>query len=643
MSNVSLLDRISEPSDLRRLSKSELVQLAEEIRGRIIEVVSRNGGHLASNLGVVELSIALHLVFDSPTDSLVWDVGHQAYTHKLLTGRNGAFDTLRRRGGMSGFPKRSESPHDPVETGHSSTSISAALGLLSGRDLLETEGAVIAIIGDGAMTGGMAFEGLNHAGHLKKQLIVILNDNTMSISKNVGALANSQKWILSNYLSRISATRRYQRIREKIDRGLQGFPIIGMRLFDLVMRIKKGFKAALFKESIFSDLGFEYVGPIDGHSISRMSEVLTEVKQMGKPTVVHVVTHKGKGYEFAEGNPTLFHGISPFSIEDGKVVKGSDYSFTSAFSDALVRLARDDKRITAITAAMEKGTGLAPFKEAYPDRFFDVGIAEQHALGFAAGLARAGCRPVVAVYSTFMQRAVDQVIHDIALAKLPVVMALDRSGLVGEDGETHQGIYDVPLFRSIPNIGILSPASREEMEAALRYALEAGTPQIIRYPKATAREHPRLAGDWHPGRGVVVGPGDARYLLVTTGGLFDEALEAQSLLKAEGETVDLYNLRFVKPLDEIYTAELFADYRAVFAVEDASEQGGMGEALASLVLKSGLSIRFAYRGVPDSFYPQAGRNQLLEEFQLDGEGIAAGMHDLINVSRFIQKNLQKEA
>ncbi len=643
MSKESLLDQINHPADLRRLSKCELVELAEEIRERIIAVVSRNGGHLASNLGVVELSIALHLVFDSPSDSLVWDVGHQAYTHKLLTGRNRDFDSLRKQGGLSGFPKGSESPHDAVETGHSSTSISASLGLLSGRELLETDGAVIAIIGDGAMTGGMAFEGLNHAGHLKKQLIVILNDNTMSISKNVGALASSQKWILSNYLSRISATRRYQRIREKIDQGLQGFPIIGMRLFDLVMRIKKGFKAALFKESIFSDLGFEYVGPIDGHSISRMSEVLEEVKQMGKPTVVHVVTHKGKGYEFAEGNPTLFHGISPFSIEDGKLVKGSDYGFTSAFSDSLLDAALNDKRITAITAAMEKGTGLAPFKAAYPDRFYDVGIAEQHALGFAAGLARAGCRPVVAVYSTFMQRAVDQVIHDIALAKLPVVMALDRSGLVGDDGETHQGIFDIPLFRSIPNMTILSPASREEMAAALRYALNDETPHMIRYPKAAARVHPELSSDWVAGRGVLVGPGNARYLIAVTGGLYDEALKAQALLAAEGATVDLYNLRFIKPLDENYTAELFANYQAVFAVEDSSELGGMGEALSSLVLKYGLSTRFAFRGVTDSFYPQASRSELLSQFQLDGEGIAAGMHDLINASRFMQKSLQKEA
>lgn len=632
MQNNSLLARIKDPSDLQSLTKNELVHLAEEIRGRITEVVSRNGGHLASNLGVVELTLALHLVFQTPKDSLVWDVGHQAYTHKLLTGRNDAFDSLRKKGGLSGFPKGSESPHDAVETGHSSTSISSALGILSGRELLGREGAVVAIIGDGAMTGGMAFEALNHAGHLHKQLIVILNDNAMSISKNVGALSRSQKWILSSYLSRLSATRRYQRLREKIDRGLQGFPLIGMRLFDLVVRLKKGVKAVLFKESIFSDLGFEYVGPIDGHSISRMCEVLRRVKGMGKPTVVHVVTHKGRGYPFAEGDPTRFHGISPFSIEEGKVVNRAEYTFTAAFSESLTKAAAADGRLTAVTAAMEKGTGLSSFKQAFPDRFFDVGIAEQHALAFAAGLARAGSRPVAAVYSTFMQRAVDQVIHDIALPSLPVIMALDRSGVVGDDGETHQGIFDIPLFRSVPNLSILAPASREEVASALDYALSENSPQMIRYPKAPVREHPELAGAWTRGRGVLRGDG-GEYLIATVGGLYDQACEAQASLAERGIRADLYNLRFIKPVDEAYTAELFARYRVVFAVEDGCEQGGIGEYLVGMVHRYGLSLAFAFRGVPDRFYPQAGREELLEELRLDGRGIAAGLSELIDQHR----------
>ncbi len=622
MSDNNLLSNIKSPADLKSMKKEDLPKLAQELRERIIDVVSSNGGHLASNLGAVELSIALHREFDSPKDKIIWDVGHQCYTHKLLTGRNDRFETIRKKDGLSGFPKVSESEHDIVETGHASTSISAALGVLAGQEVQgDTESAVVAVIGDGAMTGGMAFEGLNHAGHLNKQLIVILNDNTMSISKNVGALSVSHKYLISNYLSQAFATKRYQRLREKIDSGLQGFPIIGMKLFDLVVRIKKGLKAVVFKESIFSDLGFEYVGPIDGHSIAKLSKVFRQVKKIGKPTVIHVVTHKGRGYEHAEGNPTMFHGIAPFSVEDGKLVERSSYSFTAAFSDALMRHAENNKNVTAISAAMSKGTGLYKFQEKYPERFYDVGIAEEHAVTFAAGQARAGCRPVAAIYSTFMQRTVDQVIHDVALPGLPVLFGLDRSGVVGDDGETHQGIYDIALFKTVPGLTILSPGCRQDMNGAVDYAMAGNGPVMVRYPKAAAVSMDELDTPWIKGRGTVLSEGQASVLLVTTGGLLKQAMAAAASLREKGVYCDIYNLRFIKPLDEEYIADLFESYKQVISIEDAARIGGIGETLGSLILNYQPGCRFNYYGLPDEFYAQGSRDELLQEFGLDSAGI----------------------
>ncbi|WP_319477299.1 1-deoxy-D-xylulose-5-phosphate synthase [Marispirochaeta aestuarii] len=617
----SLLNTINGPEDLRKLEKNSLPRLAQEIRERIISVVSRNGGHLASNLGAVELSMALHLVFESPKDKLIWDVGHQCYTHKLLTGRNKSFEGIRKKDGISGFPKNSESRHDIVETGHASTSISEALGVLTGQEVAGVDGAVVAVIGDGAMTGGMAFEALNHAGHLKKQLIVVLNDNTMSISKNVGALTVSGKWLLSNYLSRLFASKRYQRLREKFDQGIKGLPLIGMKLFDLSVRIRKGFKAVLYKESIFSDLGFEYVGPIDGHSITKLKEVFEEVKKIGRPTVVHVVTQKGRGYEHAEGNPTLFHGIAPFTVEDGKLTERASYSFTAAFSDSILRNAESDKRITAITAAMSKGTGLHAFQERFPGRFFDVGIAEEHAVAFAAGQARSGCRPVVAIYSTFMQRTVDQVIHDIALPGLPVVIAMDRAGLVGDDGETHQGIYDIALFKAVPNMTILAPGCRQEMAAAMDYAFRLNSPCMLRYPKGSALGWEDLADPWETGRGKLISEGPSNTLLISPGSLLKEARSAAAELREEGIYCDIYNLRFIKPLDEDYLAELLDSYSNVICIEDAARIGGIGETIASIVQQRQLNCSFAYYGLPDTFYAQGTREELLTEFGLDAAGI----------------------
>jgi 1-deoxy-D-xylulose-5-phosphate synthase len=617
-----LLSSIQEPVDLKNLPPDLFPTLAEEIRREIIRVVSQNGGHLASNLGIVELTLALHAEFESPKDVIIWDVGHQCYPHKLITGRYPTFHTLRKKGGVSGFPKRSESVHDVVETGHASTSISAALGIRVGYGLQNRPGKVIAIIGDGALSGGMALEGMNHAGHLGKDLIIVLNDNKMSISENVGAL--------SSYLSRVTATRLYQDIRDRIDETVKRVPVYGSQLMDLIQRAKKGVKALVLQESLFADLGFEYIGPLDGHDIPLMREVFQKIKGIQRPVVVHVYTTKGKGYIHAENNPSIFHGVSPFSVEDGKIETVPTVSFTERFSKAIVRHAQEDKRIVAITAAMAKGTGLSLFQERFPNRFFDVGITEQHAVTFAAGLATSGMRPVVAMYSTFIQRAVDQVIHDVALPGLPVVFILDRAGLVGEDGETHQGLYDIALFRSIPNLTFLAPASGEELDLMLSFAFQQTGPVLIRYPKADCgKEYPVLTTPLTPGKGVFVQKQGASVLLLSVGGLLNEVEKASNLLSQEGIQTDIYNLRFLKPLDEAFLHEVLEPYRVVVLAEDAAYSGGMGERIGSLLMEWGCSSTYAHLGAPDRFLPHASREELLSDCGLNGKGIASAVTSLL--------------
>ena len=471
---MSLLENIHSPEDLRRLKESSLRTLAEEIRGTILSTVTRNGGHLASNLGVIELTIALHRVFESPKDAIVWDVGHQSYTHKLLTGRAGSFPRIRQKGGISGFPKRSESPHDVFETGHSSTSISSALGLLEARRRTGQPGKVIAVIGDGALTAGLAYEALSNVTTLQLPLIVVLNDNKMSISKNVGAL--------SRYLSRLAASLRYQTIRRRIDVLVERIPRFGTGLSDLIVRGKRAVKAVFFKNNFFSDLGFEYIGPIDGHNISMLTDVFRQAGKLDRPLVIHVVTRKGKGYEKAEEDPEAFHGVSPSYSADGRA---AGPTFTKLFGQSLLDLASERGDLVAITAAMAKGTGLEAMAKKYPARVYDVGIAEQHAVTFAAGLATGGLKPVVALYSTFLQRSIDQVLHDVALPNLDVVFALDRAGAVGEDGETHQGFYDIPLLRSMPNMSILAPDGPAELDLFLRAALSHGGLSLIHISEPT--------------------------------------------------------------------------------------------------------------------------------------------------------------
>ncbi len=624
MNRYPLLSSINGPDNLKALPAKKLGSLAREIRRLIIEVVSANGGHLASNLGVVELTIALHRVFESPQDKIIWDVGHQCYTHKLICGRREEFSSLRRMGGISGFPKRAESEHDIVDTGHASTSISAALGILEGMSIRKTAGKVVAVIGDGALTGGMALEALNYTSHLGKGLIIILNDNNMSISDNVGAI--------SSHLSRLTATPFYQVFRRHFDNGVRQIPFVGEPLMRLIYRMKKGMKALIFRETLFSDFGFEYIGPIDGHNIRLLTSVLSNIRRIDNPVVVHVTTVKGKGYIHAEGNPTLYHGVSPFSILDGKIESKGNLTFTHAFSGIMTKLAAEDKRIVCITAAMTDGTGLSLFKARYPGRFYDVGIAEQHAVTFAAGLATAGLRPVVAIYSTFMQRAIDQVIHDVVLPGLPVILAVDRAGVVGEDGETHHGVFDIPLLRSIPSLTILSPATKGEMESMFRYALSLDKPVVIRYPKAVcAEESPPFTLELNEGRGIHIEQHNSRMLLIGVGGIITEAQRALKVLADKRITADLYNLRFIKPIDEEYLANILADYEFVALVEEGIAQGGIGEYVAAIINKYNLEVGFLPLAITDRFLPQASRSELLNLCRLDGDGIAASVADYLTV------------
>jgi 1-deoxy-D-xylulose-5-phosphate synthase len=619
--NTSLLERIQGPADLRGLSFAELNQLAREIRLLIISTVSRNGGHLASNLGVVELTIALHLVFNSPGDRIVWDVGHQCYTHKILTGRSAEFGSLRMAGGLAGFPKSSESPHDAFDTGHASTSISAALGILAGDRLAGGSALSVAVIGDGALTGGLSYEALSHAGQLALPLVVILNDNKMSISYNVGAL--------SKYLSRLSMKDYYQSFRRRFDAMAKRLPLVGDIFFAAVNRLKRAVKAVFYTDNFFVDLGFEYVGPIEGHNIQRLAEVFRDVRALKRPVVVHVITQKGKGYRFAEHDPGNYHGVGAFSVSDG-VANGpgtepAEPSFTQTFSRALAQAARNNAAVTAVCAAMESGVGLGPFKKEFPERFFDAGIAEEHAVTFAAGLAARGRRPVAAIYSTFMQRAVDQVIHDVCIQNLPVTFALDRSGFVSDDGETHQGLFDIALFRSAPNLTLLAPAGETELAAMLEWSLAAAGPCLIRYPKS--RCPPDQAAFRLPleaGRGVWTRRGSvpAACCLAFTGSLYPQVMEAAELLEGLKVSADCYNLRFLKPVDEDYLTELVGPYELAVFIEEGTRSGGFGEYVSALAIRRNWAVKTLCLAAGDCFYPQGKREELLHRAGLDGRGIA---------------------
>lgn len=620
-----MLQNIKSPDDIKNLSYSQLLELAQEMREKIIHVVGKNGGHLSSNLGVVELTIALHRVFESPTDAIVWDVSHQCYAHKLLTGRYDQFDTLRQKNGIAGFTRHQESVHDFFDSGHSSTSISSALGLLEGRRLLQKEGKVVAVIGDGALTGGMAFEALSHAGQISKNLIVVLNDNQLSIGKNTGSL--------SRYLSRLTVTSTYQTLRYKIDRFIDKIPIINKHLAKFVFRLKRGLKGILLTNNLFVDLGFEYIGPLNGHNIEDLEKDLQRVKKLDRPVVVHVMTRKGKGYSPAENDPVSFHGIGPFCTSDGTVEKFDTVSFTEVFARTMCDLGEKYPNVVAITAAMAKGTGLATFAHRFPQRFYDVGIAEQHAVTFAGGLACSGIKPVVAIYSTFMQRGIDQLIQDIALQQVGAIFALDRAGAVPDDGETHQGIFDISLLRPVPNLTLLAPASGVELESSLEWAVQQNLSVIIRYPKASCPEEEKeFALPFEIGRGVLLRDEnfDSKTLFVCTGGIFPEVKEAQKILLKDNIHADIYNLRFLKPLDKKYFLEVVKAYDNIIFVEDGIRIGGIGTYLESLLQRTYIDKNTAVCGFHDKFISQGKRADILEEAHLSPEYLAKKALFLIN-------------
>jgi len=621
-----LLPGILSPEDIRDLSFSELNRLADEIRELIVSTVSKNGGHLASNLGVVELTIALHRVFNSPDDKIVWDVGHQCYTHKILTGRYGAFPSLRKSSGLAGFPKRSESPHDSFNTGHASTAISAALGILAAEKILKTGKRAVAVIGDGALTGGQAYEALSHAGQIGLPLVVILNDNTMSIGPNVGGL--------SKYLSRLSMKTKYQIFRRSVDYVVQKIPFVGEVLFRIMVRLKRAVKAVFYTDNFFVDLGFEYVGPIEGHKLPQLIRVINDARNLNKPVVVHVMTRKGKGYSFAEKDPESYHGVQSFhaAVPLKTTESVTPKTFTQVFGSAVLEAGREDERLVVITAAMEEGTGLSPFKAAYPGRFFDAGIAEGHVVTFAAGLAAGGLRPIAAIYSTFIQRGTDEIIHDVCLQNLQVIFALDRSGLVSDDGETHQGIYDISLFRSSPNIIILAPAGEEELVMMLNWALACPPqgPVIIRYPKAFCPSgDPAFSLPMEKGRGVWISlpaaaacsvPKDV--CIAFTGGLYPQVLEAAEILRSKGTEADLYNLRFLKPIDEDYLVGIMNRYRLVILAEEGIRSGGFAEYVSELALRRNCSCAIKILAVSEKFDALGKREELLRRNGLDAESIA---------------------
>ena len=611
---MSILDRIEGPGDLKGLSIKELETLAQEIREAILDVVSQRGGHLAPSLGVVELTLALHYVFDTPHDKIVWDVGHQAYAHKLLTGRRGFFHTLRQYGGISGFPKPSESPYDAFATGHSSTSISAALGMAVARDLKGEGHKVVAVIGDGSMTAGLAFEGLNHAGQLDRDLVVVLNDNEMCISPTKGAL--------SHYLSRRLADPGYLRFREEVKRLAVGKPG-GDVFLRAVRKFEESVKGFFTPGILFEELGFKYVGPVRGHHLGELVKTLEAIRKAKEPILVHVLTKKGKGYEPAEREPHRFHGVGPFHIETGEPKAKGKISYTQAFSQALLRLAEEDDRVVAITAAMPDGTGLTPFAQRFPQRFFDVGIAEQHAVTFAAGLAAQGMRPVVAIYSTFLQRAYDQIIHDVALQDLPVTFALDRGGLVGADGPTHHGVFDLSYLRCVPRMVLMTPADEEELARMLKTALEWEGPAALRYPRgeATGVGIPIEIEPMEVGKGELVREGKD-LVLVVAGHLLREAQEAVDLLEKRGIIPALVNARFVKPLDKDLILQWAAITGRVVTLEENAILGGFGSAVLELLVGEGVTVPVLNLGIPDDFVAHGSQGELRKALGLDGPSLA---------------------
>lgn len=623
MSNVvkdnSVLATVNYPEDIRKLDLVQLNRLAGEIREKIIETVSRNGGHLASSLGTVELTLAIHCVFDTPRDKLIWDVGHQAYAHKIITGRKDIFHTLRKRGGISGFPRREESSYDVFNAGHSSTSISAAIGITEAKCLTGENFKTIAVIGDGSIAAGMAFEALNWAGDRNKDMIIILNDNEMCISPNVGAM--------SSYLNRVMTGHTVTKFKAEVKHFLQSIPSIGTQMVKFTKQVEESLKALVVPGALFQELGFTYVGPLEGHRLDHLIKNLRNVKELKGPVLVHVITKKGMGYKFAEDDPAKFHGIAPFKVETGEPLDGdaAPLSYTRMFGKTIIKLAQNNPRIVAVTAAMSEGTGLDEFARMYPHRFYDVGMAEQHGVTFSAGLAAEGLIPVVAIYSTFLQRAYDQIVHDVCLQNLPVVFTIDRGGFVGSDGPTHHGIFDYSYLRSIPNITVMAPKDENELQHMLKTAVECGRPASIRYPRGRGIG---VAIDDLPvsleiGNGEIVFEGEnAGLAIVAIGSTVYPAIAAAGRLKEKGINVRVINARFVKPLDEKLLCQTAQSFKRIITVEENVLMGGFGSAVLEFFEQRGIRDAVVKRlGIRDEFVEHASQGELRKLYGIDEEGI----------------------
>ncbi len=609
-----VLEKLTDTNDIKKLDQEELRLLPGEIRQFLIESLSQTGGHLASNLGVVELTIALHLVFDLPADKIIWDVGHQSYTHKILTGRRDRFETLRQFGGMSGFPKTEESDCDCFNTGHSSTSVSAGLGMAVSRDLHGESYKVISVIGDGALTGGMAFEALNNASKLESNFIIVLNDNDMSISPNVGGM--------SQYLGSIRTAGAYQDLKNGVMESLYKIPVYGERLVNKIRRTKSGIKQLLIPGMLFEDMGILYLGPVDGHDVDKMTAMFQKASRVAGPVLVHVLTQKGRGYEPAVRHPARFHGTEPFEIETGIAKqKKKKAAYTDIFSTVMRKLGDRDTRVVAVTAAMETGTGLKRFHNMFPKRFFDVGIAEEHAVTFAAGLAAGGLRPVFAVYSSFLQRAYDQVLHDVCLQDLPVTFAIDRAGIVGSDGETHQGIFDISYLMTIPNMTLLAPKNKWEFSDMIKFAVAFGHPAAIRYPRGEAFDGlvEFRAPVQYAKSETLYEEGDV--VLLAYGSMVKTALEVRERLKKEGVACGLVNLRFAKPLDEQMLLHVAGTYQLAVTMEENIKTGGLGEAVCAYLRGAAAGISVIQVAIDNQFLPHGNVEVLKREAGLDAESI----------------------
>ena len=607
------LDRINEANDIKKIEPEAYDALASEIRSFIIESVSEHGGHLASNLGVVELTMALHLCMDFPNDKLIWDVGHQAYTHKLLTGRKEDFSGLRTFGGMSGFPKHKESPCDAFDTGHSSTSISAALGYARARDLKGEDRTVVAVIGDGSLTGGMAYEALNNVSHLKSNMIIVLNDNKMSISENVGGL--------SKHLTALRTRESYMDFKMDVEKKLKQIPHVGDSVARSVKKSKDSIRQLFVKGGFFEDFGIKYIGPIDGHDIKEMVRVLNALKRLNEPVVMHVVTQKGRGYVPAEKNPSAFHGVGSFDIATGESLASKSLTYTSVFSKTICRLGKAHPDVVTICAAMPDGTGLTAFKKHFPGRFFDVGIAEQHAVTFAAGLAAGGMHPFVAVYSSFLQRAYDQIVHDVCIQNLPVVFCVDRAGLVGADGETHQGIFDLSYLSMIPNMTVCAPKNKYELYDMLYFAYQYHGPIAIRYPRGSAYEgFKNMRPPIEYGKSELMFEGE-KIALVAVGSMVQTAVQVREKLLDKGINATVVNARFVCPLDTECLDRLSRDHQWIVTMEENVLKGGFGEACGDYLLAKHEDVRLIHVGVPDVYVEHGGVDQLKKTLHMDADSI----------------------